>query len=183
MSQFPSFEFSHVGLFVFDLDRMAAFYMDVLGLLETDRGIVYGSTRVVFLSRNAKDHHQVVLAEGRTAEAGARMVNQISLRVQSLQALREVYKAAENHPDASNLRSITHGNAFSVYFHDPEGNNLEFFVDGPWYVEQPIIEPLDLTKSDEQILADTYESFKDQPGFKEVAEWRAELQARIDASE
>lgn len=182
MSQFPSFEFSHVGLFVFDLEKMASFYKEMLGLLETDHGVVYGSTRVVFLSRDARDHHQVVLAEGRTAKADAKLVNQISLRVESLSALRLVYEAAERHPDASNLRAVTHGNAYSVYFHDPEGNNLEFFVDGPWYVEQPVIEPLDLSKSDEEILAATYESFKDQPGFKEASEWRKELQARIDSS-
>lgn len=183
MSKFPSFEFSHVGIFVFDLEKMVQFYKELMGLLETDRGIVYGTTQVVFLSRSTRDHHQVVLAEGRTAEPGAKLINQISLRVESLAALRSVYRVAEERSDTSNLRSITHGNTFSVYFCDPEGNNLEFFTDGPWYVEQPIIEPLDLTLSDEEILALTHESFKDQPGFKEVEEWRKELQMKIDSAE
>jgi len=183
VSSFPSFEFSHVGLFVFDLDKMAEFYKELLGLLETDRGIVHGNVPVIFLSRNSRDHHQVVLAQGRTAEMGAKLINQISLRVESLAALRSVYQAAEKRSDTTNLRAITHGNAFSVYFNDPEGNQLEFFVDGPWYVEQPIIEPLDLSLSDDEILAQTHESFKDQPGFKDVTEWQKELQARIDAAE
>ena len=182
MSSFPSFEFSHVGLFVFDLDKMAGFYKELLGLLETDRGIVHGNVPVVFLSRSSRDHHQVVLAQGRTADMDAKLINQISLRLQSLADLRRVYQAAERRADTSKLRAVTHGNAFSVYFNDPEGNQLEFFVDGPWYVEQPIIEPLDLTLSDDEILAQTYESFKDQPGFKDAEVWRKELQARIDAA-
>lgn len=183
MSTVPSFEFSHVGLFVFDLEKMARFYKELLGLLETDRGIVHGDIPVVFLSRSARDHHQVVLAQGRTAEPGSKLINQISMRVESLAALRSVYEVAEARSDVANLRAITHGNAFSVYFSDPEGTPLEFFVDAPWYVEQPIIEPLDLSRSDEDILALTYESFKDQPGFKDIAEWREAMQAKIDASE
>jgi len=181
--KFPQFEFSHVGIFVFDIDKMTRFYQELLGLLETDRGVVHGNTPVVFMSRSARDHHQVVLAGGRTAEPGAKLINQISLRVDSLGDLRSIFQTASERTDVSNLRAVTHGNAYSVYFSDPEGNQLEFFTDAPWYVEQPIIDPLDLSKSDEEILSETYESFKDKPGFKKFSEWQEQLQERIDASE
>ena len=35
------------------------------------------------------------------------------------------------------LGPVTHGNALSVYFLDPEGNRVELLIDTPWYVPQP----------------------------------------------
>ena len=32
---------------------------------------------------------------------------------------------------------VSHGNAWSLYFTDPEGNGLECFVDSPFHVAQP----------------------------------------------
>ena len=40
---------------------------------------------------------------------------------------------------------MDHGNAWSLYFRDPEGNRLEVFCDTQWYVEQPCLEDLDLS--------------------------------------
>ena len=38
---------------------------------------------------------------------------------------------------------MNHGNAWSVYFRDPEGNRIEIFCDTEWYIEQPCVEDLD----------------------------------------
>lgn len=183
MASFPEFEFSHIGLHAFDVERMAQFYKDVFGFIETDRGTVHGGTPVVFLSRNPRDHHQVVIAGGRTAPTDALLLNQISIRVESLADLREVHEAIQQQDGASDIRPITHGNAYSVYFRDPEGNKLEIFTDSPWYVEQPVIEPLDLAKSDEEILAETEASLKDKPGFKPFSEWKDDIRRRLDAKD
>ena len=53
-------------------------------------------------------------------------------------------------------------------------NHVEVFVDSPWYVEQPIADAMDLTRPDEEILAETEARYKDHPSFRPFAEWRAE---------
>ena len=52
---------SDVGIFVNDIEPMARFYQDILGSVETDRGDLPGRT-LVFMSGDAREHHQVVLA-------------------------------------------------------------------------------------------------------------------------
>src|SRR5215470_9830122 len=58
---------SHLGLSCFDLARMEDFYTRVLGMTVTDRGdVAGGAARLVFLTTDASEHHQLVLASGRT---------------------------------------------------------------------------------------------------------------------
>ena len=134
-----SLTFSHMGYFVRDLEKMASFYCDVLGFYQTDRGML-GPRELRFFSRNPKEHHQIVLMTGRSADQ-ATTINQISFRVGSLQGLRELHGVFQS----ENVQSIfpaNHGIAWSMYVHDPEGNNLEFFVDTDWYFPQPFLIPL-----------------------------------------
>jgi catechol 2,3-dioxygenase len=175
-----SLDFSHVGLFVYDLEAMRDFYVRVLGFTETDRGIARGAP-IVFLSRDPKEHHQIVFAEGRSGGPDDRVVNQISLRAGSLQDLRDLKAALEQEPAVTNIDPINHGNAWSIYFRDPEGHRVEVFIDSPWYVDQPRIEPLDLSLSDDEIARTTYEAIVDQPGFMPVEEWRAGLAEKLSA--
>ena len=72
--------FSHMGFYVRDIERMARFYKDVLCFTETDRGDL-GAVKLVFLSRDPSEHHQVVLASGRPADLAFSVINQISMRV------------------------------------------------------------------------------------------------------
>ncbi len=171
-------DFSHVGIYVYDLAAMRDFYVRVLGFKETDHGIARGRP-IVFLSRNPDEHHQIVFAEGRTGERDDRVVNQISLRAGGLQDLRELKSVLEQERDVTDIDPICHGNAWSVYFRDPEGNRIEVFVDSPWYCDQPMIEPLDLTLSDEEIAETTREAIKDRPGFMPLDEWKAEFQEKL----
>ena len=53
------------------------------------------------------------------------------------------------------LETRDHGNAWSIYFSDPEGNRMEVYMPSPWYVAQPFGEPLDLTQPAEAIHAKT----------------------------
>src|SRR5215470_6073009 len=58
---------SHFGLSCFDLARMEDFYTRVLGMTVSDRGdVAAGSARLVFLTTDPSEHHQLVLASGRT---------------------------------------------------------------------------------------------------------------------
>jgi catechol 2,3-dioxygenase-like lactoylglutathione lyase family enzyme len=176
MTSVPEFSFSHLGVYVTDPARMEDFYTRVLGFEVTDRGLL-GSVSLVFLSRDPRDHHQIVLASGRPP-AGFNTVNQISFRMADLAGLREMHRRLEREGVAE-LAPVSHGNALSVYFKDPEGNRIELFVDTPWYVEQPVRVPLDLKLPEAEIWAWAERDARARPGFRPAEQWRAELAARL----
>lgn len=180
----PQLSFSHVGFFVRDLPLMEDFYSRVLGFTVTDRGELeapYGRVGLVFLSRDPAEHHQIVLATGRPERLPFNVINQISFRVPDVAALRHFHRALQ-HEKASELSPVTHGNAISLYFRDPEGNRIELFLDTPWYCAQPCREPIDLTCSDAEILAAAEKVARALPGFQPREAWSAELARRISAA-
>ena len=177
----PPMAFSHLGIYVYDLPKMEDFYTRVLGFLATDRGIVRGTTPIVFLSRNPEEHHQIVLAEGRTSKKTDRTVNQISLRVDLLKALRRINEMVAKEPEVTDIDPVNHCVTWSVYFRDPEGNRIEIFVDLPWYVHQPLVEPLDLSLSDEAIATRTMARWGNDPTFKPLSQWKREFEAKLKA--
>jgi catechol 2,3-dioxygenase len=130
-------QLTHMGLYVRDLPAMTRFYTEVLGLSVADRGPgrVPG-TEMVFLTADPECHHQVVLVSGRPETDVYNPINQISFTVRSLDELRAVRDRALA-LGASALRQTSHGNAWSVYFRDPEGNTLEAYLDTPFHVPQP----------------------------------------------
>ncbi len=167
-----SMVFSHMGFYVRDLERMARFYEDVLCFTVTDRGDL-GHVQLVFLSRDPAEHHQLVLATGRPADLSFSVINQISLRVPDLATLRLVRDRVAADADVTELLCITHGNAVSIYFRDPEGNRLEVFMDTPWYCEQPLREAIDLDQSDEAVMARAEAIARSRPRFQPRAQWQA----------
>jgi catechol-2,3-dioxygenase len=173
--------FSHFGIFVVDLAKMRDFYCRVLGFRETDRGVARGRP-IVFLSRDAREHHQIVLCEGRSGSLDDRVINQISLRTDSLASLRRLLEAVRREPEVSDINPTDHGNAWSLYFRDPERNRIEVFVDAPWYVEQPRVDPLDLAQSDEAIMRRTRANVEAHPSFRPYAEWRAEFAKKLEGA-
>ena len=80
---------------------------------------------------------------------------------------------------ATDVLAANHGNAWSLYAHDPEHNNLEFYVETPWYVNQPMFEPLDLSKADNDILAETRALCEGATGFEDIADWRARMGTKM----
>ena len=162
--------FSHMGFYVRDLERMARFYKDVLCFTETDRGDL-GPVKLVFLSRDPTEHHQVVLATGRPPDLSFSVINQISMRVPDIATLREVRNHVAAEPDVTELVCATHGNAVSIYFRDPEGNRLEIFADTPWYCEQPLREPIDLDLPDAEVLARAEALARGRPKFQPREVW------------
>src|SRR5713226_4017694 len=140
---------SHVGLYVTDVPKMIDFYTKTLGFVVSD-GAPDG--RITFLSRNPSDHHQVVLVRGRATDLETPMVQQVSFNVETLANVQRAYRKVTQ-AGCQGIRPISHGNAWSVYFQDPEGNQIEMFCDTPWYVPQPC--------------------------FKPIEEWRAEISKKI----
>ncbi|MDB5903560.1 MAG: glyoxalase [Betaproteobacteria bacterium] len=173
-----SLTLSHVGLFVTDLPRMVDFYSGFLGFAVSDRGGTASGGEIVFLTRDPREHHQLVLASGRPADLQFNVVNQLSFRVDSLATLRELQRGIRNE-HATELGPMTHGNALSVYLHDPEKNRVELLIDTPWYVPQPCRVPVDLSLPDDELWAGIERKVRDMPGFKPQAEWKADIEARI----
>jgi len=174
----PGLSFSHFGFFVRDIERMAEFYTRLLGLAISDRGELdtpRGKVAFVFLTRDPREHHQIVLASGRPDELAFNAINQISFRMQDFAGLREMHRRLQAEGVAE-LAPVSHGNALSVYFKDPEGNRIELFVDTPWYVQQPLRVPMDMRLSDAQIWAWAEAEARKLPGFTPVEQWRAEVE-------
>lgn len=177
----PGLTFSHFGIFVQDMARMEAFYSMMLGFTVTDRGRIErpsGGVDLVFLSRDPDEHHQIVLASGRPDAVGFNVINQISLKADSLASLKDVYNRLAQ-SGVQGMAPITHGNALSVYAPDPEGNRLELYVDLPWYVTQPVVLPVDLSQDDATILARAEAHARSLPGFMPRAQWRSLMAARM----
>jgi catechol 2,3-dioxygenase len=161
---------SHFGVFCQDVERMVAFYRAVFGLVETDRGV--GKTfnmTLVFLSGNPEQHHQLVLASGRGADAPS-TVMQLSFKVAEIDHLREARRRALE-GGATQMRGLNHGNALSIYFSDIEQNTVEVYLDTPWYVSQPHGDPLDLIKSDDEIWAETERICRADPTYMPASKW------------
>jgi catechol-2,3-dioxygenase len=136
----------------------------------SDRDTMKDGREIAFLTLDPREHHQVVFATGRPAELAYNMIQQLSFRAESLGALRDTYKALKREPIVE-LGPISHGNAVSAYFRDPEGNRLEVFIDTKWHVPQPCAAPIDLLKPDDEILAFVDRQVAALPGFGLRADW------------
>ena len=170
---------AHMGIFVRDREKMVKFYSDVLGLMITDEGETStGGVHLTFMSADPGEHHQVVLVTGRPEDSGFNPINQVSFLVDSLGQLREVHRRALDR-GATAMRTVSHGNAWSIYFLDPEGNRLEAYLHTPFYVPQPHGEPLDLEKSDDEILHATQAACSKKPGFMPREAFAAKVAARL----
>ena len=169
--------FSHMGLFVHDMQRMEDFYTRILEFTVTDRGDLpgpNGPVNVVFTSRDPDEHHQIVFLTGRPAAVSFNVVNQISLKADSLATLREMHRRLVAEEVAS-IRPVTYGNALSVYAPDPEGNRLELYLDMPWYVTQPLSVPVDFSLDDDALMAFIEAHARSLRGFQPRTQWRAAM--------
>jgi catechol-2,3-dioxygenase len=177
--------FSHIGLFAKDLAKQAAFYERVLDFTMTDHGHLegpQGPIELVFLSRDPDEHHQIVMVSGRPDPLAFNVINQISLKADSVETLQDFYHLLRDEP-VDDLVAVTHGNAISVYFRDPEGNRIELYVDTPWYVSQPCRVSAPITAPAAELMAWAEEHARKLPGFRPRREWRNEMARRMGVDE
>lgn len=171
---------SHVGFYVTDIEKMVGFYTRFLGFTVSDRG-PRPDGEIVFMTRDASEHHQLVFASGRPAELSFNVINQLSFRLDCLQTLRDMHAALKDLP-VKILGPVTHGNALSSYFLDPEGNRVELLIGTPWYVPQPCRLPVDLSLPDDELWASIEKRVIGMPGFKSHAEWQREIEKKLAAA-
>lgn len=126
-------ELGHVVFYVKDLERSSAFYREVVGLQQV--GAIFGGRAAMFSS--GRTHHELLLIEVGDAPgplAGRRLgLYHVGWKVgDTLDALRDRLRRAEAFGCA--LEGISdHTVSQSLYLQDPDGNEVELFVDNPDY--------------------------------------------------
>lgn len=163
---------SHCVLKVHDLEAMTEFYCEALGFRVADRGPLGPDTEIVFLSGSSSDHHQLALASGRGPGEGGSLDHN-AFRVDSLADVRDVLERMDVDERAPFAAPLTHGNAISVYFADPEGNGIEVFCDTPWHVRQPQAKGWEPSLTDDEVLAAVRADFENEPDFGSMEQYRA----------
>jgi catechol-2,3-dioxygenase len=169
---------SHAFINVADLDKVVPFYANILGFQVTDRGHINGDIEAVFMSQDPDNHHQIALAGTLKDNEGVRNMGHVAFRMESLDDLRALKKRLTSEGIAIG-REISHGNAWSLYFADPEGNGVECFVDSPFHVSQPQGKPTDIDLDDETLLDKTREDFRQEPDFGRYADWQEAFRRRL----
>jgi len=178
MTLIPEAQLTHVGLYVDDMDAMVAFHTGLTGMVVTDSGEFLGR-RLTFLSRRADEHHQMVLVTGRKAGPEVQLLSQISFRLSGLDNLRFFHQRALD-LGATAMEGRDHGNSWSIYFEDVEHNRIEMYTPTPWSVHQPWRVALDLSESNEAIMARTAKLLGELGPLVPVEQWSAELQQRLE---
>ena len=143
---------SHVVLYVNDLDKMAAFYRDVVGLVKYREH----TGRMVFLTPDPElDDHQLALAKGR--EGDAKILAHIAWEADSPADVKAFYDSLKE-KGVTVDHCVSHayqemGNTVSCYFLDPEGNRFEIYALVSDRDAQRINRQLDMDKSVNEIVA------------------------------
>jgi len=146
---------SHVVLRTRNLEKMVAFYQDVLGLtIMRDAG-----GRMFFMTSDpTKEDHEIALTAGREDDDAGKFLAHIAWHVPTPADVKAYYDrlislGVEVDHTVSHSYSAPE-NTVSCYFLDPDGNHLEVFA----MVEESDPEnrvnnrPLDLTKSVQEII-------------------------------
>ena len=140
----------HVGIFVHDLMKQRDFYSRVMGLEIADEDIE--GRGMVFLSAHPdEEHHEFVIMKGRTGDADAQVIQQLSFKVDTLAELKDFHTVFKD--EGVNIqRTVSHGNAFGMYASDPEGNTIEVYYKTGFPVPQPHGDPVDLDASEDELM-------------------------------
>lgn len=169
---------SHCVLRVRDLDQMISFYCDALGFELADRGTLGPDREIAFLSGSSSDHHQLGLMTGRSDD-DTTSLDHNAFRVDSVQDVQTMVNWVAADDRIGDGFPVTHGNAVSVYFNDPEGNGIEIFCDTPWHVAQPQVSGWDPGQSADEVLANVKSHFESKDGFAPIEEYQAAQAARF----
>lgn len=176
MANTPRPQLTHVGIFARNIDAMTAFYTSVMGLTVSDEGTIADDRRIVFMTGDPGEHHQFVLISGRPEGDDMAAVQQVSFLVGSLDEVRTMHDRVKE-AGMEITRTTTHGNAWSFYFNDPDGNRVEIYTHTPWHIPQPHAHPFDLSLPNAEIIEQTEAHCREDAGFMPADE-RQKLMAQ-----
>ena len=140
----------HVGLYVRDLEVMKEFWGGFMGMTLTKC-----NENVAFYSADPEAvDHEIAVMRGSRPAGDPHLVQQISLRVDKLDDVRDFHRRAKARGYRID-RVVSHGSAIGCYFRDPEDNPVEvFWLTGrtSWAV---IAVPIDIERSDDELMAES----------------------------
>ena len=144
----------HIGFYVQDLELMKDFYANFIGMTLTKV-----SPMGAFFSADPEAcDHEIAMMTGRPSLDDPHWIQQISMRVDSLDDLRD-FKRRIVEKGYKIDRIVTHASAIGCYFRDPENNPVEVF----WLTGQTswaqISIPIDIDQSDEEVMAEVDRAF------------------------
>ena len=122
-------ELGHIVLYVRDLEVSRGFYRDVLGWRE-----IAGVDHQMAMYSTGRTHHELLLIEvgpgAAPIPAGRRVgLYHFGLKVGTTdEELREALHTLEN-AGANVVGSADHGVTHSLYITDPDGNEIELYID------------------------------------------------------
>ena len=163
----------HIGFYVNDLELMMEFYENFMGMQLTKVGPLGA-----FFSADPEAYdHEIALINGRASLEDPRWIQQISMRVESLDDLRD-FKRRVVERGYQMDRIVSHASAIGMYFRDPENNPTEvFWLTGLTSWAQVGI-PIDIDRTDEDVMADVRRSYD---AVKDVAMGKPADQGTVDA--
>jgi catechol 2,3-dioxygenase len=131
-------ELGHIVLYVRNVDRSATFYRDVLGWRQIlpAEGVGPGFPVAAFSAPSGRTHHELLLIEvGEDAAPvpGGRRVGMYHFGLKigdSDDALRDALRQLEG-AGATVVGASDHTVTHSLYIEDPDGNEIELYVDVP----------------------------------------------------
>ena len=145
----------HIGFYVKDLDLMKDFYANFMGMTLTK----VGPLGAFFSADPEAVDHEIALINGRTSLEDPNWIQQISMRVDSLDDLRDFKRRIHEHGYKLD-HIVTHASAIGCYFRDPENNPTEvFWLTGLTSWAQIGI-PIDIDQSDEEVTAEVRRSWE-----------------------
>ena len=163
----------HIGFYVQDLELMMNFYANFMGMTLTK----VGPLGAFFSADPESCDHEIALINGRASLEDPQWIQQISMRVESLDDLRDFKGRILAHGYKLD-RIVTHASAIGCYFRDPENNPTEvFWLTGHTSWAQVGI-PIDIDQSDEAVMADVLRSWE---AVKDVAMGKPASQETVEA--
>ncbi|MCG8544697.1 MAG: VOC family protein [Alphaproteobacteria bacterium] len=119
----------HVVLKVRDFEKSVPFYTDVLGLKEVARS----GNRMVFFTFDNNHHDIALLQTGADAPEAPEKAPGLAHVAFKIGTTLEELRGAKTWLESQGVeieRTADHDVSKSVYFRDPDGNQLEVFIDG-----------------------------------------------------
>ena len=152
----------HIVLKVRDLERSRHFYTEVMGL---DVMKELPEVKMLFLASNRRDHHEIALVEvgpqARAPKPDDVGLAHCAFRLKNKEDLRAAYHELKQRGVPISF-TVNHGITRSVYFLDPDGNQIEVYCDNP---------PAEIAKmKDPYFGLDKLDFALDEPGLRDSFE-------------